>query len=173
MCLLLMMKHIHGQWFYEILCSVNISELMTFHFQSGIIISFVSLGLRKMNMGCWYILYVLSFPIVCHLSLLLYLREFAPRMRVVSPTSKTSLHRPRSIKCSSRQMFLLLATTTTIRGHSIVQIWNLIKFLCHVSDENELHHYLHILARLYMIMFASIGFSNMSCTTIYWHKQNN
>lgn len=106
-------------------------------------------------------------------SLFLYLREFAPRMEVVSPTSKTSLHRPRSVKCSSRQMFLLLATTTTICGHSIVQIWNLIKFLCHVSDEKELQHCLHILARLYMIMFASIGFSNMSCTTIYWHKQNN
>ncbi len=100
-------------------------------------------------------------------SLFPYLREFAPRMELVSSTSKTSLHRPRLVKCSSRQMFLLLATTTTIHGHSIVQIWNLIKFLCHVSDENELHHYLHILARLYMIMFASIGFSNMSCTTIY------
>lgn len=106
--------------------------------------------------------------------LFLYLREFAPRMEVVCPTSKTSLHRPRSVKCSSRQMFLLLATTTTtICGHSIVQIWNLIKFQCHVSDENELHQYLHILARLYMIMFASKGFSNMSCTTIYLHKQNN
>jgi hypothetical protein len=61
------MKYIHSQLFYEILCLVKISELMTFHFQLGGMISFVSLGLRNMNMGCWYILYVLSFPIVCQL----------------------------------------------------------------------------------------------------------